>query len=216
VVVDMSPPGMQLPEAPPGEPVRFMSYSGTASLPRWVFEPARPRRICVTVGSTGMFGGPASLLYRVLRALDDPPDTEIVVTESTVDKELADALGDRLRLTGVLPLDLFLGTCTAIVHHSGSGTAYTAATFGVPQLALPQMNDNFQVADRLRATGVGVTLTTRSAQQTPAIRAGLRKVLDDEGIRAAATRVAAAAAAMPTPAQFVADLPKLLSANRGG
>ncbi|GAA0638995.1 DUF1205 domain-containing protein [Kutzneria viridogrisea] len=216
VVVDMSPPGMQLPEAPPGQPVRFMSYSGTASLPRWVVEPTRPRRICVTVGSSGMFGGPASLLHRVLRALDDLSDTEIVVTESTVDKELADALGDRLRLTGVLPLDLFLGTCTAIVHHSGSGTAYTAATLGVPQLAMPQMNDNFQVADRLRASGIGVTLTTRSTQQTPAIRDGLRKVLTDEGIRAAVDRMAASAAAMPTPDQFVADLPRLLSAGRNG
>jgi UDP:flavonoid glycosyltransferase YjiC (YdhE family) len=214
VVVDMSPPGLQLPEAPRGEPVRFMSYSGAATLPRWVTAPRHSRRICVTVGSSGMFGGPASLLHRVLHAMVDLPDTEIVVTESEVDTALAAELGDRLRLTGVLPLTLFLGTCTAIVHHSGSGTAYTAATLGVPQLALPQLNDNFQVAERLCASGVGLALTTKATQQTPAIRDALHTVLTDSGIRAEAGRMAGAVAAMPTPDQFVADLPRLLSAGR--
>lgn len=213
VVVDMSPPGLQLPEVPQGEPVRFMSYCGAASMPRWVTAPRQPNRICVTVGSSGMFGGPGSLLHRVLRAMVDLPDTEIVVTESELDPALAAELGDRLRLTGVLPLNLFLGTCTAIVHHSGSGTAYIAATLGVPQLALPQLNDNFQVSERLRATGIGVTLTTRATQQTPAIRDALHTVLTDTGLRCAAGQMAASAAKMPTPDQFVADLPRLLSAR---
>ena len=91
-----------------------------------------------------------------------------------------------------------LSRCTAVVSHAGSGTFLGALARGLPQLCLPQGADQFRNAEGGVAAGAALALAPTEAS-TASVRAAVERVLTDDGLRAAAGRVAAEIAAMPAP-----------------
>jgi len=106
-----------------------------------------------------------------------------------------------------------LSRCTAVVSHAGSGTFLGALARGLPQLCLPQAADQFRNAEGGVAAGAALALAPTEAS-TASVRAAVERVLTDDGLRAAAGRVAAEIAAMPAPDEVA----RLLAARfgRGG
>ncbi|GLZ36623.1 nucleotide disphospho-sugar-binding domain-containing protein [Actinokineospora sp. NBRC 105648] len=211
LVLDPCPPSLQVPEAPPSQGMRYIPFNGAGSLPDWAREkPRGHRRVCVSFGrlTAAMNGIP--LFRTVVEAAGGLDGVETILT---LEPEFREALGPvppSVRAVDPAPLNLFLDTCDAVVHHGGAGSTLTTTAFGLPHLVLPGITDTFVVADRVVATGVGRTVDEAGPQNDPeVVRETLRGLLDDPGHAQAATKLRDEVLAMPTPAEVVPILEEL-------
>jgi len=69
--------------------------------------------------------------------------------------ELTPVPGDDVLVTDRVPHSWLLPRCAAVVHHGGAGTTSAAFRAGVPQVVLPQGNDQPYWASRVAALGCG-------------------------------------------------------------
>ncbi|MEV6014617.1 MULTISPECIES: nucleotide disphospho-sugar-binding domain-containing protein [unclassified Streptomyces] len=217
VLLDPCPPSLRLPDGEAGVPIRYVPYSGGAVTPAWVRSDPGPgagrRRVAVSLGNTPALHG-EGFVRRLLHALAARSDAEILLTLPEPHRSAVGALPGNVRVVDPLPLHLFLGTCDAVVHHGGAGTAMTATAFGLPQLVLPQLADHFPLADRLTATGAGLSFDTAAQQDDPRlVGQALDELLSDPRHTGSARRLAAEMAAMPSPAAVAADLERLAEAH---
>jgi UDP:flavonoid glycosyltransferase YjiC (YdhE family) len=210
LILDPCPPGLQDPEVPPGEPIRFIPHNGTGLLPAWARQRGAARRVCVSLGNLTLAMNGAPLLRHVIAAFDGLDDVEAVVT---VEREFHDQIGPvppRVRITEPTPISLILPTCDAVIHHGGSGTELTAFAFGLPQLVLPQILDCFAVGDRVAACGSGVSIDDAASQNSPAvIRDALADLLTSPGYAGSAGKVRDTMQRMPAPSDLVPSLERL-------
>ncbi|MFC9914406.1 nucleotide disphospho-sugar-binding domain-containing protein [Streptomyces sp. NPDC059862] len=204
--LDPCPPSLQLPSTSKGTPIRHVPFNGYGEPPAWRGRPQR-RRVVVTLGTRTLQLNGVPHVRRVIHACASVPDVEVV---ATVSPEYWDELGpmpSEVRLVPPTPLHLFMDSCDAMVHHSGSGTMLAATTVGLPQLALPQWSDQFALGERLEAVGAGITLDDVASQDDPAlIRDSVELLLDKPEYRTAAAELGREIAAMPTPAAVAMDL----------
>jgi len=211
VLLDPCPPELQVPGAAPGLPIRPTSFNGAGELPDWALEPGSARRVCVCLGRQTLALNGIGLLRAIVAAFDGLSDVEAVITaEPEHQRELGD-LPENVRFVDPTPLDLILGSCAAVVHHGGANTNMAATVFGLPQLVLPQIQDQFAAAERVAATGAGLAVETAGRQDDPAVlRENLRALLDDPRHVEAAAGLRLSTTKMPAPAEVVTDLEKLV------
>ncbi|MEV0529968.1 nucleotide disphospho-sugar-binding domain-containing protein [Streptomyces sp. NPDC050439] len=204
--LDPCPPSLQLDSTSVGAPIRHVPFNGFGEPPAWRKKP-RARRVVVTLGTRTMQLNGVPHVRRVLQATASVPDVEVI---ATVGPDYWDALGpmpSAVRLVPPTPLHLFIDSCDAMVHHSGSSTMLTAATVGLPQLTLPQWSDQFALGEQLEAVGAGITLDTVADQDNhELVRDSVELLLDKPGYRAAAEELGREIAAMPTPAAVALDM----------
>jgi UDP:flavonoid glycosyltransferase YjiC (YdhE family) len=205
--LDPCPPSLQLPTAEPGTPIRFVPFNGTGVLPSWHrAEPGAPR-VVVSLGSSTLALNGVPHVRRVIEACASVPDLDVI---ATCDEKYWDALGPMpfpVRLVAPTPLQLFLDSCDAVVHHGGVGTALTATAFGLPQLVLPQLGDQFATGERLTAVGAGISLEDVASQDDPATLAdALQTLLSQPEHRKAAEELRHEMAGMPAPSTVAADI----------
>ena len=210
LTLDTCPESLQVPGVPHRVPMRYTAHNGAAVAPSWVLTPAERPRICVTWSSSwgALMGEEAFLVPRILEALDGL-DAEIVVAVKKADRARLPQSVVGVRVVEDMPLNLILPTCRAIDHQSGSGTALTAALYGVPQLTLPQVADEGLVSDQLSLAGVGIGLKADEAD-TGAITAAASRLLSDDETLAAAHRLQEEILAQPTPSEVVERLEELV------
>ncbi|WP_298796320.1 nucleotide disphospho-sugar-binding domain-containing protein [uncultured Pseudonocardia sp.] len=206
VTVDPFPPSLQLYPEVQRIPVRYVSSSGFTEVPETPRR--RPRRVCVSWGTTiGRMGESRMLAGEVARALHDT-DAELVVA---VDGRQRDQLG--LVPPGVTvvvdaPLHAVAARCDVLVSHGGAGSVLVALAAGLPQLMVPQLPDHEAHATAVVTAGAGRLLAVDDV--TPErIRSGVGALLDDPRPRAAAGVVAAEMARQPSPAALVPRLERL-------
>ncbi|MCX4469501.1 DUF1205 domain-containing protein [Micromonospora sp. NBC_01655] len=214
VLLDPCPPSLQVPGAEPAVPMRYVPYNGRTVLPPWRHEeverrstePAGTRRVAVSMGGTLAVNG-VPFVRQVLSAFAGMPGVSVL---ATVDERYRAELGEppkNVRLIDNTPLDLFLGSCDAVVHQGGAGTTMTTTTFGLPQLVLPQLAYHFGHGDRIAAVGAGIAFDTAAEQDDPALlRESLAALLFEPGYRKAAVELQAEMARTPAPDTIVADL----------
>ncbi len=70
-------------------------------------------------------------------------------------EQIPQNLPSHMQAVGYVPLDPFLRTCSAMVHHGGIGTTAMGLATGCPQLVCPMAFDQFHNADRVDALGAG-------------------------------------------------------------
>ncbi|MET9535582.1 nucleotide disphospho-sugar-binding domain-containing protein [Streptomyces sp. NPDC006649] len=215
VLLDPCPPSLQLPEAVPGTPIRFVPFNGNGSLPDWARAGragrAGTRRVVVSLGGRTLDLNGVPLARRLLRAFGGLPGTEVIATVDERHRQEIGPVPDTVRMVDPVPLNLLLGDCDAIVHHGGAGTAMTATAFGLPQLVLPQIADQFAHGDRLAGAGAAITLDSAGAQNDPErLSAALGELLSAPGYSKAAGAVREEMAAMPAPSRVAADLEHLI------
>lgn len=185
----------------PWWPMRYVPYNGGGIVPGWAqHRPDRPR-ICLTLGTVIPLmsdGGPLKMLIEALSEFD----VEVVLADHSTDFSILGDLPGNVRLAGYLPLSAFLGTCSLVVHHGGSGTTATALHHGVPQLVLPEGADNPQVAQRVVDSKAGLSLPYAEIDVGTTRRLVVR-LLDDPAYATAAAAVGAEMAAQPSPASVI-------------
>ncbi|MBF6206725.1 DUF1205 domain-containing protein [Streptomyces gardneri] len=211
-ILDICPPRLQAPDAPPGTPVGYVPFNGTGALPPWHRNDDGRKRIAVCMGgSTLGLTGPRPL-ESVLAALSGIGDAEVVVALSASDRATVGELPGHVRVVEEVPLNLFLPGCDLLVHHGGSTTGLTAGWFGLPQLVLPQMFDQFDYARGLVRAGVGLAAETPAGQgDTEALTTSVRALLQESRFRDAAARIGADLRAAPTPNDVVTQVVPLLA-----
>jgi glycosyltransferase len=112
-----------------------------------------------------------------------------------------------------VPLHLLLDKCAAVVHHGGAGTTMTAGAFGLPQLVLAQLADQFGHGDRIAQVGAGIAVDNADGQNDSGLLAGeIDRLLSGPGFAEAARDLAEEIRRMPSPAEVTADLTRLASA----
>lgn len=197
--VDVCPPSLTRGH-PHATHLRFVPYNGAGEMPTWLLEPKRRRRVLVTFGGTvgggqSQLGGP--LLDRVLDALRDV-DADVVVAAASADGVPS---YPNVRVAAWLPLSHVLPGCDLVIHHGGSGTSLSAAAFGVPQLVLPQMADQFRFAAAVTARRAGEQVLPHEA--TPEAIAGrLQRILSSACWTAGADELSNEIAALPPVSMF--------------
>ncbi|MFC8850070.1 MULTISPECIES: nucleotide disphospho-sugar-binding domain-containing protein [unclassified Micromonospora] len=220
VLIDPCPPTLQVPEVERGWPMRCVPYNGPAVVPQWRADEVRHhgsgpvpgrQRVVVSLGGRTLLLNGVPFLRRILLACGGLPEVEVLATvEQTYRPELG-PLPANVRLIDPTPLDLFLGSCDVAVHHGGAGTAMTATAFGLPQLVLPQMADQFGHGDRLAEAGAAISFDTVAEQDdVDLLRDSLAALLAQPGYRRAAAELRAELQRMPTPTAVVRDLERLV------
>jgi calicheamicin 3'-O-methyl-rhamnosyltransferase len=180
--------------------------TGTTAPPEWLSRlPDRPT-VYATLGT--MFNTNREVFRAILDGLADE-DVNVVMTVGA--KNEPGWLGEtpaNARVESYIPQTLLLDRCGAVVSHGGSGTILPALTRGIPQVLVPQGADNFTNAARCAAAVAGVVLAPADVS-AGAIRAAVRRALDEPVLRSAARAVAEEIEAMPGPNQVAADLERL-------
>ena len=132
-------------------------------------------------------------------------DVEVVLAAGSADLGELGELPGNVRSVGYLPLSAFLGSCSAIVHHGGSGSTAAPLFYGVPQLVLPSFADNPLAAQRVAERGVGLSHDPATLD-VATVRTAVRRLLTEKEFATAADQVRAEMATQPSPAAVVEQL----------
>ena len=200
--IDTCPPSMRLGR-PDGSvlPMRHIPYHGACTAPEWLLTPPQRPRVCVSMGTVPIPDGVDGLVA-ALQGLSGL-DVEVVVSGAGA-HAVADMPANATRITWV-PHQLVLPDCDLFVHHSGSNSAMAALAAGRPQLVMPQMGDQFAIAERLTRAGVArcVPFEDRGPE---AVHEAALDLLGVTYYAARANRLRDEMAAMPSPATVAGDL----------
>jgi UDP:flavonoid glycosyltransferase YjiC (YdhE family) len=192
-------------------PIRYLPYNGSGAEPVLPRRSERPR-VCVTWGRSGTrcFGSQTSKLPEVVRGVADL-GAEVLLLAPRADVEACGTLPDLVRPMVEVPLHLVLADCDAVVHYGSGGSTMTSVVAGVPQLAIPFTPAGVLLADRFVAAGAALTVPNYETG-TSAVRTALGRLLGEPSFTRAARDLAAAAAAMPSPAEVVGRLTRIATA----
>ncbi|ALE82585.1 nucleotide disphospho-sugar-binding domain-containing protein [Pseudonocardia sp. HH130629-09] len=209
-VLDPCPPPLRTAVAGRDAGIRYVPYNGPGAAPLDLPEPdGRRPRVCVIWGRsvTRTFGPVVNRLPQAVRAAADL-GAEVLLLARPEDARDAGPLPDGVRPFHEVPLSLVLPGCDAVVHYAGAGSVMTALTAGVPQLSVPCGFDQPMVAERLSATGAGLHVHNLDADAAT-LGGALEKLIGQPSYADAARDLAQRCAAMPSPAEVVADLEAL-------
>ncbi|KFU80939.1 glycosyltransferase [Amycolatopsis lurida] len=220
VEINISPSSLEkfnpdLPEKPIATAMvdlRHAPYNGGAELPPWALgEPDRPR-VIATLGSSGVTVGGGELLTEVVAATADM-DVELLLTSGgatlTALEALPEASRAHVRVVEWLPLRSILPSCSAIVHHAGSGSMFSAYAAGVPQIGIPHIGNASVNAEIAAKRGAGLVVPPAEATGE-VVREALGEILGGASYRIAAQEVATEMAGMPRSSEVSARLTELL------
>ncbi|MCS5733458.1 glycosyltransferase [Herbiconiux daphne] len=151
------------------------------------------------------------LIRPTLDALDGL-DVLVVVSLGGRPASELEGVPSNARVASYLPYDELLARTAVYVTNGGYGGVQHALSEGVPIVVAGDTEDKPEVAARVAWSGAGVNL--RTGTPTPdAVRQAVLQVLDDPAYRAAAERLASAAARYDTLALIEAELESLVAAS---
>jgi MGT family glycosyltransferase len=166
----------------------------------------------VHVTESTLASGEPFLLRTTIAALAAEP-VEVVITTGQRDPRALGVLPPNAHVTRWLNHDELFKRCAAVVTVGGKATILAAMEAGVPLVVVPTTWDKPDNARRVVEAGAGLRLPARRC--TPeALRAVIRRVLDEPAHREGARRIAELLAAAPGP-NGAAELLEGLATLRG-
>jgi UDP:flavonoid glycosyltransferase YjiC (YdhE family) len=196
---------------------RFRSPQGTSRpAGEWCSVEGAPL-IYVTFGSVLGHLPEAAGTYRcALDAVAGLPARVLMTVGRATDVASLGAVPDNTRVEQWVPQDAVLGRAALVVCHGGSGTTFGALAAGVPVVICPLFADQPRNARAVEAAGAGVVLAGGRDEagglrglgpdDVRALRASIEEVLEEPRYRAAARRIEAEIATMPSLEQAVERL----------
>jgi UDP:flavonoid glycosyltransferase YjiC (YdhE family) len=150
--------------------------------------------VYLSLGSLGCLD--VNLMQRLIDVLD-AAGRRVVVSLGPLHEQLR--LGERMYGAEFVPQPSILSQCDLVITHGGNNTFNEGFWFGLPMIGLPLFWDQYDNAQRMADTGVGVRLDTYAFEDgeltgaidtllaDPALRARLATIR--ERVRAAPGRV---------------------------
>jgi UDP:flavonoid glycosyltransferase YjiC (YdhE family) len=210
--LDICPPSLQDDSAAePGERIALRPVAPigpTGTIPDWVAAARSRPLIYVTLG-TYVSGQVDSL--RAAAAGVGTLDADALVTVGPAgDTSALGRLPQSVRVERFVPQALLLPHVDVVAHHGGSGTMLGALSHSLPQLVMPHGADQFVNSQALVDSGAGRRLLPEEIT-AESVANDVRALLDEPRFRLAASRLADEIAAMPTPAETVPKLERLVA-----
>nr|Q9F2F9.2 RecName: Full=Elloramycin glycosyltransferase ElmGT [Streptomyces olivaceus]CAC16413.2 elloramycin glycosyltransferase [Streptomyces olivaceus]CAP12607.1 glycosyltransferase [Streptomyces olivaceus] len=197
--LDIAVPSMT--SAIEGMSLRAVPYNGGAVLPLSGASvggrPPRPR-VLVTAGTQLLHTHGAGALAW-LPEVAAGHEAEFLLAAGGADLRDLGRLPPHVRVLDWTPLATVLPTCSAVVHHGGSGTTLAALAAGVPQLVSPALADNHINARAVADRGAGLETAVPDATTLTAL-------LREPAFAKAAREVADELRSLPAPADVAARL----------
>jgi UDP:flavonoid glycosyltransferase YjiC (YdhE family) len=149
------------------------------------------------------------LITPALAALAAEPDLLVVVTAGgRASASIPGPIPDNARLADYLPLDWLFPRLDVLVTNGGYGTLNQAISYGIPIVAAGLSEDKRDASARVAWSGVGIDLQT-SNPELEALRAAVRKVVDEPRYRERAKALAAEFATYDTTSEIITVLTDL-------
>jgi glycosyltransferase (activator-dependent family) len=197
---------------------RYVPYNGPAVIPPWLSAPPSKRRVLMTSGLSvndwpELRVVPLDQVQEILDSVADL-DIELVLTlPARFQSELRTP--GNTKVVEFVPLPAVLPSCSAVIHHGGTGSFSSSLLCGTPQLLISQALDAPVKAKHLRRLGAGLSIIPD--QVTGArVRENLVRLLDDPSFTAGARRIRQEVLAQPTPNELVLELERLAATHRTG
>ena len=205
--LDIYPPSLQpgdRPHVPKTQPLRPGSFAtaGDEPLPGWLTSPAALPLVYVTFGT--VFSNEQAL-SNIVEAVRELPVRVVVTVGPKSDPAAMGAQPDHVHVARYIPQDQLLSHCAVVISHGGSGTFLAALAAAIPQLCVPQGADQFLNAAACERSGAGLVLQPGTVS-VDSVRQAVRRLLTDGAFQAAAARVGAEIAAMPTQGEVAERL----------
>ncbi|MFC9975236.1 activator-dependent family glycosyltransferase [Spirillospora sp. NPDC127200] len=214
--IDQTPSWMRLPLDLNYVPVRYIPYNGPSSIPAWLHERPKRKRVCLTLGLAHRDerGGDRASIGDLLEAVADL-DVEVVATLDSRQLKSMPQVPDNVRVVDFVPLNALLPTCSAIIHHGGSGTLTTAMAHGVPQLIVPHMLwDSINTAQELEEHGAGLYVHDIEHVSPAELKTQLARLLEEPSFAARAAGLRREMIGTPSPNDIVPVLERLTAEHR--
>nr|AEM44284.1 putative glycosyl transferase [uncultured bacterium] len=201
--IDPCPPALRRPSRVPRVPMRYIPYNGPGEIPGWLLRaPERPR-VCVTGGITT-----SNFTVRQREILDEVAGLDAEVLLAVSGPEYPGTLPENVRLTGWVPLGALAQSCDVLVHHGGAGSGMTGFAHGLPQVVVPESEDNTQWlwGDLVREAGAGINVIPDRRGAPAGLGAAITDVLERPGFTDRARAIRREIEAMPLPGELVGYL----------
>ena len=153
------------------------------------------RTVHLTLGT--LFHANTHVFRAALEGLATLPVNVIVTVGPAADPTTLGPQPPHVLVTDFVAHELLLPHCSAIISQGGPATILAALEYGIPHLVLPQGADQFLNAPVLVESGAGLALMPPEAT-AEGIAAATSRLLDDDSFAAAARRMQAELAAMPS------------------
>jgi UDP:flavonoid glycosyltransferase YjiC (YdhE family) len=148
------------------------------------------------------------LFQRVIAGLRDLSANVVVTVGRDLDPAEFGAQPANVRVERFVPQAELLGRVTAVISHGGAGTVLGAAAHGRPQIVVPLYADQWENSIAVRDAGCGV-LIGPDRHSVEDFEGSLRTLLHGTSHAAAAARVAAEIADMPTSRDLIPEIEAL-------
>jgi UDP:flavonoid glycosyltransferase YjiC (YdhE family) len=209
-VLNPWPPSLWHSHAAGHQSVRHIPFAGDTPIPGWAFQPRTKPRICLTLGTVlPHIEGERlpRIAGRLLESLAQLNAELILAADDSVVARWA-PLPAAVRHAGRVPLAEAFRVCDGVIHHGGSGTTLTAFAAGIPQLVLPQFDDQIENAQAVADAGAGTYLTA-DALSLDEVIARASELIGSDSCAQGARQIAAEVAGQPSPAEVVGLLAKM-------
>jgi len=172
-----------------------------SGVPPWTaIRPGEPA-LYVTLGTIFNLES-GDLLERILDALADHPGDVLVTVGTEIDPSDLGPQPSHIHLKRFVPQSAILPHVEGVISHAGSGSVLGALAHGVPMILLAMGAD--QPWNAVRCSMLGAAIALDPLAVTPAdIRGAVQALAADPSYRAAAQRLQAEMAALPSPADAV-------------
>ena len=122
------------------------------------------------------------ILFDAVRDLD----INVFAALGAIDPESLTDIPENVELGKMVPQLDILSQASVFITHAGMGGTGEAIYYGVPMIAIPQMDEQAITARQIEKNGLGVAFLDKAAITSEALKAAIEKLLADPSYRATA------------------------------
>ncbi|MFD7923249.1 nucleotide disphospho-sugar-binding domain-containing protein [Streptomyces sp. NPDC059740] len=197
---------------------RPVPFNGSAVLPEWLLTPPERPRVALSLGAgiRSFFpAGTSKVAVEELFTMATELDVEMVATLNSTQLESVGTVPPNVRVIDYLPLNVLLPSCSALIHHGGSGTFAAAVPCELPQLVWKENGPYYDdIARCVEESGAGLVIDDQDFSHD-LVKKQLVRVLEEPSFRQAAADLHRDMLAVPSPASVVPVLEALTASHRG-
>ena len=119
------------------------------------------------------------ILFDAVRDLD----INVFAALGTIDPESLRNIPENTQLGKMVPQLDILSQASVFITHAGMGGTGEAIYYGVPMIAIPQMDEQAITARQIEKNGLGIAFTDKSSITSEALKEAIEKLLNDPSYR---------------------------------